>query len=172
MSKLPPRLQHLYDTKQYAALRSALEELAGDALARADWDAHDRIMQHLRAVQKLIVPLFALCFLFASCEPSEPSRGGDTAALNQPSDPATWSPVGHKYVSTDEDYPNREITFFSKDSFLWLRGEDERKVCYRLEYPTIYVWEDEHPWLKFVDTLTISRKSDLADESSCYKLVY
>lgn len=121
---------------------------------------------------KRLVPVFVFCLLgCVSCEQNDPKRGGDSS-LNQPSDPASWSPVGHKYVSTDEDYPNREITFFSKDSFLWLRGEDERKVCYRLEYPTIYVWEDEHPWLKFVDTLTISRKSDLADESSCYKLVY
>ena len=52
MIKLPPHLQHLYDTKQYAALRSALEELAGDAFSRADWNAHDRIMKQLRALPK------------------------------------------------------------------------------------------------------------------------
>ena len=45
-------MQHLYDTKQFAALRSALEELAGDALSRADWDAHDRIMKQLRSIPK------------------------------------------------------------------------------------------------------------------------
>lgn len=86
--------------------------------------------------------------------------------------PYWWSPVGHKYISTDEDYLNREITFISKDSFLWKREDHQKVYPYRIKYPIIYVLEDEHPWLKFVDTLTISRKSDLADESSCYKLVY
>lgn len=45
-------MQHLYDTKQYAALESELEELAGEAFARGDWNAHDRIMKQLRSIPK------------------------------------------------------------------------------------------------------------------------
>ena len=114
----------------------------------------------------LLALLCAFSMAFVSCEKKEPT------AKNQPVNPATWSPIGHKYVSTDEDHLGREITFLSKDSFLWLRDGKEKVVYYKLEYPTIYVWEELHPWLKFVDTLTISRKSDLADESSKYELVY
>ena len=125
---------------------------------------------------KRIIFIMAAAMSLAACnqnEPTDTKKGGDTTtSQHQPSDPDTWSPVCHKYTSTDEDYLNREITFISKDSFLWKREDHQKVYPYRIEYPIIYVWENESPWLKFVDTLTISRKSDLADESSCYKLVY
>lgn len=119
----------------------------------------------------------ALCL--AACnqnEPTDTKKGGDNTYLNQPSYPSTWSPVGHKYVSTDEDpvygHYGNEITFLSKDSFLWQREGDVKVVPYKLQYPTIYVWEDLYPWLKFVDTLTITKYASMEDESSKYELVY
>lgn len=124
---------------------------------------------------KKILFAMALAVAFVACNHNEPTDtkkdGTDTIPLHQPTD-STWLPIGHKYVSTDEEFPNREITFISKDSFLWKREDHQKVYPYVLKYPIIYVWEEKHPWLKFIDTLTISRKSNLADESSCYKLVY
>lgn len=125
---------------------------------------------------KRIIFLMAAALSLVACNqntPDDTKKGGDdTTSQHQPANPDTWSPVGHKYVSTDKDFPDREITFLSKDSFLWKREEHERVYPYSIEYPTIYVWEEKHAWLKFTDTLNISRKSDLADESSRYELVY
>ena len=119
--------------------------------------------------------LASVCCAFVACNqntPDDTKKGGDNTSLNQPSYPATWSPVGHKYVSTDEEYLNREITFLSKDSFLWKREDHQKVYYYKVEYPTIYYSENLVAWLKFSDTLTITRKSDLTLESTCYKLVY
>ena len=128
-------------------------------------------------MQKIRISIFTLCALLclSSCNQNEPTRGDETQK-NQPANPSTWSPVGHKYVSTDEDpvygHYGNEITFLSKDSLLWQREGDVKVVPYKLKYPTIYVWENLSPWLKFVDTLTITKYASMADESSKYELVY
>ena len=114
------------------------------------------------SIMKKLLFLLCVCALCA-CEKEQD---------HQPANPSKWSPVGHKYVSTDVEYPNREITFISKDSILWLRNGSLKTIHYRLDYPILSVFEEELPRLKFIDTLTISRRSDLLDESSCYKLVY
>ena len=121
---------------------------------------------------KRLIPLFFVAFLCA-CNSNTPE---DPATKNQPKDPATWSPVGHKYVSTDDDivygHYGTQIIFISRDSFFWDRSNIESIMYYRLEYPIIYIGEKRSPWFKFVDTLTITKVSPLADESSCYELVY
>lgn len=177
MSKLPPHLQHLYDTKQYAALESELEELAGEAFASGDWDAHDRIMKQLRAVHKLIVPLFALCLLFASCEPSEPSRGGDTTTSHQPSNPSAWSPVGKTYIceTTWENSPASDrywawvIKFYSEGEVVEYETPNRDlsyhpdylhiidSTIYTINYPTLtyYSLAGGTVPMVFKDTLTL-----------------
>lgn len=112
--------------------------------------------------------------LLCSCNQNEPTKGGsDTASLNQPDNPKDWSPVGHKYISTDKDYPDREITFISRDSFIWKREELIKTCFYDVYYPTITILDIRNDkWIKFTDTLTITRLSNLADEASTYKLVY
>ena len=118
---------------------------------------------------KRIIPLLFVALL-CSCNSNDPTQ------KNQPKDPNRWSPVGHKYVSTDTDiaygHYGTQIIFLSKDSFFWDRNNIERNVYYELKYPILYIGEHRDPWLKFVDTLIITKVSPLADESSCYELVY
>lgn len=73
---------------------------------------------------KRLVPVFVFCLLWCvSCEQNDPKRGGDSS-LNQPSDPASWSPVGKTYVCdtvwqnspAEDKYWGWVIHFFSKDS--------------------------------------------------------
>lgn len=124
---------------------------------------------------KRIIFLMAAALSLVACNQNEPTRGDETQK-NQPANPSTWSPVGHKYVSTDDSnygrYLDYEITFVKKDSFLWHRDSQDKMKGYRLQYPLIYLEDDQTPWLKFVDTLTITKAYEMADESSKYELVY
>lgn len=110
--------------------------------------------------------------IFASCEKNQ-SSPEDPTLKNQPEDPATWSPAGKKYISTDNSnygrYLDKKITFFSRDSvdLEFLGGH----YLYRLEYPLIHLGHTETPWLKFIDTLTITKAYEMSDESSCYVLM-
>lgn len=110
--------------------------------------------------------------IFGSCEKNQ-SSPEDPTSKNQPANPATWSPVGKTYISTDDSYYGRylgkKIEFFSTDSLNeeFLGGH----YLYRLEYPLIYLGHTETPWLKFIDTLTITKAYETSDESSCYKLM-
>lgn len=124
--------------------------------------------------------IFLSCLLLAltliSCEKNEPTKGGsDTASLNQPENPKDWHPIGHKYVSTDESHDGRylgiELVFLSYDSLRF--SINNRNSFYTIDYPLVYIGSHmDTPWLKFIDTLTITKAYETADESSCYKLVY
>lgn len=127
---------------------------------------------------KRIIFLMAAALSLVACNqntPDDTKKGGDTpTSQHQPSDPATWSPVGHKYVSTDDSnygrYLGAQIDFLTTDTFYWdLFYEQKRR--YRIEYPLVYIDFYETPQFKFIDTLTITKAYENADESSCYKLV-
>ena len=125
---------------------------------------------------KRIIPflLVALCFACSpQNEPEVPEE--DPTTKNQPADPATWSPVGKMYVSADENdfgrYDGMSLIFFSSDSVTWHRTFT-KNVKYRLDYPYIFVRNEQYPWFKFIDTLTITKAYDGLDESSKYVLVY
>ena len=123
-------------------------------------------------MSKQLCPLFALCMLFASCEPSEPSRGGDSS-LNQPSDPASWSPEGHVYVyeTTWDESPAADhywvwvLDFISKDSCVWYETELRdltyngspayERTSYKVNYPKLTLNMDGGRVLNFTDTTTI-----------------
>lgn len=129
---------------------------------------------------KRIIFIMAAALSLVACNqntPDDTKKGGDTpTSQHQPANPSTWSPVGHKYVSTDEDpvygHYGAEIIFLSRDTFYWNKNNIERNRKYRLEYPLIYIEDSNSPWLKFIDTLTISKYASMADESSRYELVY
>ena len=125
----------------------------------------------------ILALLCAFSMAFVSCENNDPDTkkgGDDTTSQHQPANPATWSPVGHKYVSTDDSHYGRylgaQINFLTTDTFYWdLFYEQKRR--YRIEYPLVYIDFYETPQFKFIDTLTITKAYENADESSCYKLV-
>lgn len=122
--------------------------------------------------QLFFIALAAL--LFASCESNEPSkRGGDNTSLNQPSDPASWSPVGHVYVyeTTWENSPASDhywvwvLDFISKDSCVWYETELRdltyngspayERTSYKVNYPKLTLNMDGGRVLNFTDTTTI-----------------
>ena len=111
--------------------------------------------------------LLALCAMFVGCE--------DSIEDHQPLNPKTWSPVGHSYESIDESdygrYLGKEIIFTHKDTCLMGKQPNMQIGTYRIEYPLIYFADSTTPWLKFLDTLTITKAYEMADESSCYILV-
>ena len=122
---------------------------------------------------KRLVPVFVFCLLWCvSCEQNDPKRGGDSS-LNQPSDPATWSPKGHVYVyeTTWENSPAADhywvwvLDFISKDSCVWYETELRdltyngspayERTSYKVNYPKLTLNMDGGRVLNFTDTTTI-----------------
>lgn len=118
---------------------------------------------------KHFIPLLILAVCLLGCD----KKNEPNINTHQPANPATWSPVNKTYISTDdsnyERYLNKKIVFFSRDSLY--EEHFGSNYLYRLEYPLIYLGHSETPWLKFIDTLTITKAYEMSDESSCYKLV-
>ena len=122
---------------------------------------------------KRLVPVFVFCLLgCVSCEQNDPKRGGDSS-LNQPSDPASWSPVGKRYVYTYEDEGTHEVLeFVSKDSIYIYdtpnsdfsyndginpvtdMGYSISKSIYAVEYPDLFVGSNRRK-MTFNDTISI-----------------
>jgi len=116
---------------------------------------------------KRLVPVFVFCLLgCVSCEQNDPKRGGDSS-LNQPSDPASWSPRGHRYVAPYEgdNYGFYVYQFFSADSVLsyqtiksdYSLDEQYEHNClgrtrYSVNYPTLYILGTDKLTLTFKDT--------------------
>ncbi len=127
----------------------------------------------------ILALLCAFSMAFVSCENNDPDtkKGGDnTTSQHQPANPATWSPVGHKYVSIDNDtlngrYKGWTVEFLSRDSVLRVESGYPFRSTYRLQYPNVYLGTSETPWYKFIDTLTITRYFDSSD-CPTYKMEY
>lgn len=122
--------------------------------------------------------LALLCaFTLISCNqntPDDTKKGGDTpTSQHQPSDPASWSPVGKRYVC-DNDTINEDgyrysiIDFVSKDSALsfFSASYDLTPISYIGEYYQHWAYSCTYPELKllrgnnnvpltFSDTLTL-----------------
>lgn len=115
----------------------------------------------------------ALCLLLVSCEKKDPV---DPAKLNQPEDPATWSPAGHIYIyeTTWEESPASDkyyvwvLDFISNDSVLWYEtyerdlstdnAQPYKRTTYTLSYPKLNLNLDTGRELTFIDTTTIYAK--------------
>lgn len=126
------------------------------------------------SMKKLISLMAALCLLLVSCEKKDPV---DPAKLNQPEDPATWSPVGKKYVSIDIDtmdgrFKGWTVEFISGTQMKRTFGKynHTEQGRYRMNYPKVYLGDSETPWYKFIDTLTLTRFYDMSD-CPTFKLV-
>lgn len=109
--------------------------------------------------------LLLIVIAFVSC---------DRGDKHQPDIPAIWSPVGHRYVSTDNSnygaYLNKELIFISEDTLLNGFPPDMERRAYRIEYPLVYFNNSTTPWFKFIDTLTITKAYEMSDESARYEL--
>lgn len=127
----------------------------------------------------ILALLCASSMLLCSCEPNDPETkkgGDDTASLHQPADPATWSPVGKRYVAdiSGEDknpYGYEQfwhvVHFFSRDSaYSYATIHDDLTPMpdmpfntyssYKMSYPKVIttVGIDKSEAL-FTDTLTL-----------------
>ena len=122
----------------------------------------------------LSVTLSVALFL-SSCNTNDPDtkKGGDTpTSQHQPSDPATWSPVGKMYVRdrsaehvNGNDYFYEVVWFNSGDSAIWYNSivadytqMNETYPCaYVIEYPdaTLTFFDVNHDKYYFTDTLTL-----------------
>ena len=130
---------------------------------------------------KRIIFLMAAALSLVACNqntPDDTKKGGDTpTSQHQPSDPATWSPVGHVYVyeTTWENSPASDhywvwvLDFISKDSVMVYQTPNRdlsyhsdfmhlvEPNSYIIEYPklTRYYLTTEARYLEFNDTTTI-----------------
>ena len=101
----------------------------------------------------LLALLCAFTMAFVSCNQNEPTRGDETQK-NQPANPSTWSPAGHRYAAPydGDDYGFYVYQFFSKDSVLAYQtiksdySLDEeyqyaysRTLSYSIDYPTMII---------------------------------
>lgn len=116
-------------------------------------------------MKKIFFLLAAVCCLFA-CTPKTHNEPDDKTKLNQPANPATWSPIGHIYVSSNHPSGNGHdnwtcvFDFFKKDSLArWETYEEDfmdytkspnyEKFRYSCEYPN---FNHEGYHLNFLDT--------------------
>ncbi len=124
---------------------------------------------------KRIIFIMAAALGLVACnqnEPDDTKKGGDTpTSQHQPSDPATWSPVGKRYVRdrsaekvNGNDYFYEVVWFNSGDSAIWYNSivadytqMNETYPCaYVIEYPnaTLTFFDMNHDKYYFTDTLT------------------
>ena len=123
----------------------------------------------------ILALLCASSMLLCSCEPNDPETkkgGDDTASLHQPADPATWSPVGHRYIcnrSSDNPYGYEYfvevIDFFKRDSAVMYgtinHDLSPMEKCYnparyKMNYPkVIMTFGIDERECTFTDTLTL-----------------
>lgn len=129
---------------------------------------------------KRIIFIMAAALSLAACNqntPDDTKKGGDTpTSQHQPSNPATWSPVGKTYVAdisgADKnpygfDYFMHVVYFFSKDSALSY-GTTNRDLSpqpdkpyytpsrYQVSYPDVtFIIGVDKGYGYFSDTLTL-----------------
>lgn len=125
---------------------------------------------------KRIIFIMAAALSLAACNqntPDDTKKGGDTpTSQHQPSDPATWSPEGKRYVRdrsaekvNGNDYFYEVVWFNSGDSAIWYNSivadytqMNETYPCaYIIEYPnaTLTFFDVNHDKYYFTDTLTL-----------------
>ena len=132
----------------------------------------------IRFVRSFVIVFVAFAALFlTACNqntPDDTKKGGDdTTSQHQPSDPASWSPVGKTYVcdygkTTDKDYRYSVVDFFSKDSAVsYVSSEEDltpkenygittRHWAYECSYPNIkFIIGNSWCDMAFKDTLTL-----------------
>ena len=125
---------------------------------------------------KRIIFIMAAALCLAACnqnEPTDTKKGGNTTSLHQPSDPASWSPEGKRYVrdlsvSHGYDCLFQVVWFRTGDSAVIydsttpdIMQMDERIIhcSYTIDYPNVpMIFEgggSQPDNFHFADTLTL-----------------
>ena len=141
----------------------------------------------MKKILFILLTLSLVAFISLSCNDHNTPDTNDDASSHQPADPASWSPIGHKYVSFDDEDILTKFCFswrsleFVTDSFLGLERllGDKEYVAMACKYPDVFIFTHSVPNLNnlkgdfiFLDTLTLIRTidPDRYDKQIIYKL--
>lgn len=125
---------------------------------------------------KRIIFLMAAALSLVACNqntPDDTKKGGDTpTSQHQPSDPATWSPVGKRYVRDRSktnpygyDFFKEVVVFDTKNHAVWYGTVNEdlspmdkyyNPATYKISYPDLtFTFGADKDEYHFTDTLTL-----------------